>query len=193
MRWLMVDGVVAQSSCVKIMLRYSLRVSIVSTGMLLANRTCRKNWKFQIEEFPNLAKTVLFTDDPFPMWGNSKLWNLNFFSIFQLVGSVGQDLKQNKQIKEESWLSNDISLFIILRFTCVCPSEKLSKVWQKVQYILKKKSQISRDGFGSRIRPIFLSFRKTRSVLFTSLFTESCQFYMVTTYQNIPRTSIDPI
>ena len=66
MRWLMVDGVVAQSSCVKIMLRYSLRVSIVSTGMLLANRTCRKKWKFQIEEFPILAKTVLFTDDPFP-------------------------------------------------------------------------------------------------------------------------------
>ena len=55
-----------------------------------------------------------------------------------MVGG-SQDFKQNKQMKRESCggVLNDI--FIISCYTS-CPSEKLSKVWQRVQYILKKKS-----------------------------------------------------
>ena len=47
-------------------------------------------------------------------------------------GGPGLQAKQADQERERAGVLNDI--FIISCFTS-CPSEKLSKVWQKVQYI----------------------------------------------------------
>ena len=119
---------------------------------------------------------------------------------------VVQDFKQNKQIKRESWCVEWYFYYLVFYFLSIrkiIQSLTKSPIYFKEEklnftcWLLNHDPKLAL----ARILPLFfLSFRKTWSVLLFSLEllvgVIRVSFYsmvMVTTYQNISRTSNDPI
>ena len=118
---------------------------------------------------------------------------------------VVQDFKQNKQIKRESWCVEWYFYYLVFYFLSIrkiIQSLTKSPIYFKEEKLNFTCWLMNHDPKLARILSYhyFLSFRKTWSVLLFSLELLvgliHVSFYimvMVTTYQNISRTSNDPI